>query len=169
VRQERHDGRLSFLLLLLLAALVSATAATADSPAIEQQTLHRSIPNFITCPGFTVAGEFDVNRTVFTFYDSDGNAVRQVTHVHFVGTLTNTTTGKSIPDEGNQVVTTDLLTGTTTTDARVRVDTVPGEGAILFQVGRVVRDAAGNVIFFAGQNDFLTRDFAEFCTYMAAP
>jgi hypothetical protein len=161
--------RLALLLLLVLAALVSATAATADSPTIEQQTLHRSIPNFITCPGFTVAGEFDVNRTVFTFYHNDGNAIRQVIHVHFVGTLTNTTTGKSIPDQGNQVVTTDLVTGTSTTDARVRVDTVPGEGAILFQVGRVVRDAAGNVIFFAGQNDFLTRDFAEFCTYMAAP
>jgi hypothetical protein len=84
------------------------------------------------------------------------------------GTLTNATTGKSIPDERNQVVTTDLISGTSTTDARVRVDTVPGEGAILFQVGRVVRDEAGNVIFFAG-HDFLTRDFAEFCTYMAAP
>jgi hypothetical protein len=147
--------------------LAFAEGAAADAPTIEQQTLHRSIPNFIQCPGFTVAGEFDVERTVMTFVDQNGTPIRQVIHVHFVGTLTNTSSGKSIPDEGNQIVTTDLLTGTSTTDGRVRVTTVPGEGAILFQVGRVVRDAAGNVIFFAGQNDFLTRDFEDFCAYMA--
>jgi hypothetical protein len=147
--------------------LAFAEVAAADAPTIEQQTLHRSIPNFIQCPGFTVAGEFDVERTVMTFVDQNGTPIRQVIHVHFVGTLTNTSSGKSIPDEGNQIVTTDLLTGTSTTDGRVRVTTVPGEGAILFQVGRVVRDAAGNVIFFAGQNDFLTRDFEDFCAYMA--
>jgi hypothetical protein len=151
----------------LAVPLAFAAVATADTPTIEQQTLHRSIPNFIQCPGFTVTGEFDVERTVMTFFDQNGTPIRQVTHVHFVGTLTNTSSGKSIADEGNQIVTTDLITGTSTTDGRVRVNTVPGEGAILFQVGRVVRDAAGNVIFFAGQNDFLSRDFDDFCAYMA--
>jgi hypothetical protein len=51
----------------------------------------------------------------------------------------------------------------------VRVDTVPGEGVILAQVGRVVTDAQGNVLFVAGQQDFVTRDFADFCGFMAAP
>jgi hypothetical protein len=155
------------LALALVAALATAAVASADAPTIVQQTLHRSIPNFIQCPGFTVAGEFDVERTVMTFVDQNGKPIRQVTHVHFVGTLTNTSTGKSIPDEGNQIVTADLVTGTSTTDGRVRVDTIPGEGVILAQVGRVVRDAAGNLIFFAGQNDFVTRDFDQFCAYMA--
>jgi hypothetical protein len=156
------------LAVVLAVSLVSAAVASADAPTIVQQTLHRSIPNFIQCPGFTVAGEFDVERTVMTFVDQGGTPIRQVTHVHFVGTLTNTATGKSIPDEGNQIVTADLVTGTSTTDGRVRVDTIPGEGVILAQVGRVVRDAAGNVIFFAGQNDFQTGDFDRFCAYMAA-
>ena len=158
--------RFLVLLALALPAVFAATAA-AETPTIVEQSLHRSIPNFISCPDFTVAGEFDINRTLFTFTDNAGTPIRQVIHVHFVGTLTNTSIRKSIPDEGNQIVTTDLVTGTSTTDGRVRVNTVPGEGAILFQVGRVVRDAAGNVIFFAGQNDFLTRDFDEFCAYMA--
>jgi hypothetical protein len=153
---------------VLAVSLAFAAVASADAPTIVQQTLHRSIPNFIQCPGFTVAGEFDVERTVMTFVDQGGTPLRQVTHVHFVGTLTNTSTGKSIPDEGNQIVTNDLVTGTSTTDGRVRVDTIPGEGVILAQVGRVIRDAAGNLIFFAGQNDFVTRDFDQFCAYMAA-
>ena len=156
------------LVVALAVPLAFAAGASADTPTIVQQTLHRSIPNFIPCPGFTVAGEFDVERTVMTFVDQNGTPIRQVIHVHFVGTLTNTSTGKAIPDEGNQIVTTDLLTGTSTTDGRVRVNTVPGEGVILAQVGRVVRDADGNVVFFAGQNDFLTRDFDDFCAYMVA-
>jgi hypothetical protein len=153
---------------VLAVSLAFAAVASADAPTIVQQTLHRSIPNFIQCPGFTVAGEFDVERTVMTFVDQSGTPIRQVIHVHFVGALTNTSTGKSIPDEGNQIVTNDLVAGTSTTDGRVRVDTVPGQGVILAQVGRVVRDAGGNVIFLAGQNDFQTGDFDQFCDYMAS-
>ena len=154
---------------VLAVPLAFAAVASADAPTIVQQTLHRSIPNFVQCPGFTVVGEFDVDRTVMTFVDQNGTPIRRVIHVHFVGTLTNTSSGKSIPDEGNQVITIDLLTGTTTVDGRVRVDTVPGEGVILAQVGRVVTDAQGNVLFVAGQQDFVTRDFADFCAFMAAP
>ena len=90
-------------------------------------------------------------------------------HVHFVGMLTNTSSGKSIPDEGNQIVTIDLVTGTVTVDGRVRVDTIPGEGVILAQVGRVVTDAQGNILFIAGQQDFATQNLSDFCSFMAAP
>jgi hypothetical protein len=148
---------------------VFATTAAADTPTIVEQSLHRSIPNFASCPGFTVAGEFDVNRTLMTFVDQNGAPIRRVIHVHFVGTLTNTSTGKWIPDEGNQIVTIDVVTGTTTVDGQVRVDTIPGEGVILAQVGRVVTDAAGNFLFIAGQQDFATGNLSDFCAYMAAP
>jgi hypothetical protein len=153
----------------ILAASASALAskAAATAPTSADESFHRSIPNLVRCPGFDVRGEFDVSRTVMTFYDSDGAILRQVTHVHFTGELINAATGKSIPDEGNQVVIFDRTDGTTATVGRVRVVTVPGEGEILAQVGRVVRDAAGHVIFIAGQQDFQTLNFDEFCTYMA--
>jgi hypothetical protein len=149
-------------------ALAMAPTAAATAPTSVDESFHRSIPNFVACSGFTVRGEFDVSRTVTTFYDNDGATVRQVTHVHFTGELINTATGKSIPDEGNQIVISDLTDGTTATVGRVRVVTVPHEGEILAQVGRVVRDASGNVIFIAGQQDFQTRNFDEFCAYMAS-
>jgi len=48
--------------------------------------------------------------------------------------------------------------------------TIPGEGEIIFaQVGRLVRDGAGNLIFSAGQQDGLTANYGEFCAYMATP
>ena len=50
----------------------------------------------------------------------------------------------------------------------VRVDTVPGEGVILAQVGRLVRDAQGALIFVAGQQDVATNNLGDFCTYMAS-
>jgi hypothetical protein len=148
------------------AASFVATAA-ANQPTIVDEALHRSIPTFIACPGFAVANEGDINRTVFTFTDDAGTPIRRVLHVHFTATLTNTVTGKSIPDEGNFIVTTDLRTGTTTVVGGIRLDTVPGLGLILAQAGRYVIDAHGDVVFIAGQQDFINKNFADFCAYMA--
>jgi hypothetical protein len=158
--------------LAILAAAMQLTlvaTAAASAPTSVDETFHRSIPNFISCPGFTVRGEFDVSRTVTTFYDSNGSPIRQATHVHFTGTLTNNLSGKTIDDAGNQIVDTDLADGTSAVIGRVRVVTIPGEGEIFAQVGRLVRDGAGNLIFSAGQQDGLTGNYGEFCTYMSTP
>ena len=149
--------------------LTLVSSATASAPTSVSESFHRSIPNFISCPGFAVRGEFDVSRTVTTFYDETGAPVRQVTHVHFTGTLTSSLSGKAIDDAGNQIVSTDLTDGTSAVIGRVRVVTIPGEGEIFAQVGRLVRDGAGNLIFSAGQQDGVTGNYGEFCTYMAAP
>ena len=166
--RRRTAGRLACLA-VSAAALVLTLAATAaaSAPTSVSETFHRSIPNFISCPGFSVRGEFDVSRTVTTFFDENGAPVRQVTHVHFTGTLTNSLTGKAIDDAGNQIVSTDLTDGTSEVIGRVRVVTIPGEGEIFAQVGRLVRDGAGNLIFSAGQQDGVTGNYGEFCTYMA--
>jgi hypothetical protein len=89
---------------VIVAGLLALAPAAADAPTMVEESFDRSIPHFATCPGFTVAGEFDVNRTVFTFVDANSTPIERVTHVQFTGTLTNTATGKSIPDEGNQIV-----------------------------------------------------------------
>ena len=90
--------------------------------------------------------------------------------MHFTGTLTDTATGKWIPDEGNQIVTVDLLTGVTTVTGRLRNDTEPGVGVVLAQTGRIVTDASGTVLFAAGQHDLQDGlpDADGFCAYMAS-
>ena len=147
--------------------LAFAAAASADTPTSVQETLHRSIPTFATCPGFTVRGEFDVTRTVVTFYDGSGVAIRRVFHVHFTGTLSNSVTGKSLADEGNQVVTQDLVAGTTTIVGRQRMDTEPGLGVVFADAGRVIRDPSGAPIFLAGQHDLLEGEIASLCNFLA--
>jgi hypothetical protein len=159
----------SLIVAFCLAAVagVFAANAAADQPTIQEQTLHRSIASFLSCPRFTVAGEFDISRIVFTFYDSNGTPIRTVTHIHSDGTLTNTATGKTLADQGNQIITTDLLTGEVVVVGPSRVDTVPGEGVVFAQVGRVVREN-GQVVEIDGRNDILERNLADFCAYMEA-
>jgi hypothetical protein len=150
-----------------IATMVAATAA-ADQPTIQEETIHRSIANFLTCPGFTVSGEFDITRIVFTFYGTDGTANRTVIHVHSEGTLTNAATGKTLADGGNQIITTDLVTGEVVVVGPSRVDTAPGEGVVFAQVGRVVREN-GQVVEIDGRNDILEGNLAPLCAYLAAP
>ena len=154
-------------LILVLASLIAAPTAGAVPPTAIEQTFHRLAPRFIDCGSFTVSGEWDVTRLNTIFYDSSGMPVRQTFHVHFSGTLTNNATGKSIPDTGNQNVTLDLLTGEGVVDGRVRVDTIPGEGVVLAQVGRVVTEN-GVPIFIAGQQAFAEHDLGGFCAFMAS-
>jgi hypothetical protein len=150
-----------------IATVVAATAA-ADQPTIREETIHRSIPNFLSCPGFTVSGEFDITRIVFTFYATDGTPIRTVIHVHPEGTLTNAATGKTLADGGNQIITTDLVTGEVVVVGAPRVDTAPGEGVVFAQVGRVVREN-GQVVEIDGRNDILEGNLAPLCAYLAAP
>ncbi len=152
--------------LAAVAGVFAATAA-ADQPTIQEQTVHRSIANFLPCAGFTVSGEFDITRIVFTFYDSNGTPIRTVTHIHSEGTLTNTATGKTLADQGNQIITTDLLTGEVIVVGPSRVDTAPGGGVVFAQVGRVVREN-GQVVEIDGRNDILEGNLADFCAYMGA-
>ena len=157
-------------LLFVIAALPLGLApiAAADAPTKVEESFHRSSLSFATCPGFTVRGEFDVTRTVTTFYDQDGSPIRQVLHVHFVGALSNSVSGKSLADEGGQIVTLDLLEGTATIVGRQRVDTEPGLGVVFADIGRVVRALVGPAIFFvAGQHDLLEGDIERLCTYLA--
>jgi hypothetical protein len=159
----------SLIVAVCLAAVAGVFAATAaaDQPAIQDQTVHRSIANFLSCPGFTVSGEFDITRIVFTFYDSNGTPIRTVTHIHSEGTLSNAATGKTLADRGNQIITTDLLTGEVIVVGPSRVDTAPGEGVVFAQVGRVVREI-GQVVEIDGRNDILEGNLADFCAYMEA-
>jgi len=109
-----------------------------------------------------------IGGPVFTFYDDNGAPIRTVAHIRSDGTLTNTQTGKTPADNGNQTITTDLVTGEVVVVGPSRVDTAPGGGVVLAQVGRIVREN-GLVTELDGRNDLVTGDLADFCAYMAAP
>jgi hypothetical protein len=159
--------RLTFLLGLILPLAFAATAA-AVQPATTTQQFHRSSPHFLPCPGLDVAAEFDITRVSTTFYNADGNPIRIVRHLRYIGTLGNPLTGKSLADEGNVLITIDLVATTTTFDGKGRVDTVPGLGVVFHVSGRMMFDAEGDLIFEAGPHDDLDNNLGGLCSYLAS-
>jgi hypothetical protein len=158
--------RLTFLLGLILPLAVAATAAAVE-PATTTQQFHRSSSDFLSCPGFDVTAEFDITRVSTTFYDAGGDPIRIARHLRYVGTLGNSLTGKSLADEGNVLITVDLVAGTTTFDGKGRVDTVPGLGVVFHVGGRMMFDARGELVFEAGPHDDLDDNLDRLCSYLA--
>src|SRR6059036_266189 len=105
----------------LVAPLVCAATAAAVQPTTTTRQFHRSSQHFLSCSGFDVVAEFDITRVSTTFYDSDGNPIRIARHLGYVGTLSNSLTAKSLADEGNVLITIDLVAGTTTFAGKGRV------------------------------------------------
>jgi hypothetical protein len=157
------------LLVGLITSFAFAGTAAAVQPTTTTQQLHRSSPHFLSCPGFDVVAEFDLTRVSTTFYDSDGNPIRIARHLSYAGSLSNPLTTKSLPDEGNVLVTIDLVAGTTTFDGKGRVDTVPGLGVIFHVSGRMMFDAEGDLVFEAGPHDDLDNNLGRLCSYLAGP
>jgi hypothetical protein len=152
--------RVTCTLLALLLSLGAVTflfvpAAAALEPTQQRFEVTRHIDPFVTCSGFNVIGDFSVERHDVTFFDSSGTPIKMVIHAHFVGTLTNSVTGKSLSDDGSRIITFDLLNTTVTNTGLNLKVVVPGQGIIVIDVGRIVRDAAGNITFEAGPHDFV--------------
>jgi hypothetical protein len=96
-----------------------------------------------------------------------GPPTRILTHFNFDGVAINEATGKTAQLQENLIVDSDLESGERTwSGIRIKA-TMPGGGALILDVGRVIFDASGEVIFEAGQHQLLHEDFEDFCTAMA--
>ena len=115
---------------------------------------------------FDESGSFKVK----TFYDAEGNPVRTVlTNFKDRYTATATANGKTLSTNYP------LAVITYGEDLRLELGlrnayTVPGAGVVLLDAGRVVIDlATDDVLFEAGQHQFLEGDADAFCSYFADP
>jgi hypothetical protein len=69
---------------LALLAL-SPISASAVPPTVETVTLHRDFGVIGSCPGFNVTATFDPTRRITTFYNSEGDPIRQQIHAEVPG------------------------------------------------------------------------------------
>ena len=158
-----------FMLLLSLVALafVFVPMAAAIEPTHQRFEVTRHFDPFVTCSGFNVIGDFTVERDDMTFFNSSGTPIEMVIHAHFVGTLTNSVTGKSLSDDGSRTITFDLLNQTVTNTGLTLKVVAPGQGIIVIDAGRIVRDAAGNITFEAGPHDLFNQTLQPLCAALA--
>ena len=144
-----HKGKL-FIVFLLTLILVVATVgpALALQPDTVNLSLHRHAEDFAVCDGYNVIGDFDVTRRDVTYFDNDGSPIRVDLFIHYEGTLTNSVTGKTLPDKGNFKNSLDLTDGTATVTGGIRHTTVSGLGIVIQDTGRIILDdATGGILF----------------------
>ena len=139
--------------LVLGVGLVGALAAAGQ--AVATPPTHETLPpqefrDFIDCGSFqdNFVDFFNVVET--TFYDSDGDRVRIVDHVEHHSNDVNSETGLTIHEHGHFTATADLIAGTVTITGNQEVANRRGVGVVVQDVGRVVFDSDGNLLFFAG-------------------
>jgi hypothetical protein len=149
-KEVEMNTRKFFVALLLTMILTLATVgpALADQPEIVNLSLHRHDEEFAVCDGYNVIGDFNVTRRDVTYFDNDRSPIRVDLFIHYEGTLTNSVTGKTLPDKGNFKNSIDLANGTATVTGGIRHTTVSGLGIVIQDTGRIILDdATGGILF----------------------
>jgi hypothetical protein len=131
-----------------VSVLASPAGASARTP--EQFTVSFISPGTVDCGTFQdqFTDFFDGAGT--TYFDSTGNPIRIVIHWEHHSNDTNSVTGLTLHEHGHFTETIDLLAGTDTITGNQEIMNRPGTGVVVQDVGKVVIDANGNIVFFAG-------------------
>lgn len=109
----------------------------------------------VSCGAFEIIQSADVTTRATLFYNQDGNATRWTLHNDEVGTFANSVTGASVPFTGHFTQTFvfvtpgDFSSVTITTTGLVDKVTLPGEGVVLHDAGKVVV-SQGQIVFQSG-------------------
>lgn len=122
------------------------------------------------CSGFDLMEDAVIDFHVTTYFDRNGDPVKFKVHGIFKSVLYNSVDpDKSFHDSATWTETFNLEDGTLTQVGAVFHSTIPGEGVVVRYLGRIVFDGDGNVIFEAGQHDYIALQdlYDAECPYFA--
>jgi hypothetical protein len=151
------------LILVSLMAFMPVSAASADAPVFEGPFHYESSFVLTNCGSFRVIDYYVIDWTVTRFFDQAGNLDHYTVQLSGTDTVTNSETGKAYSGYVHDVYTIDLVEGTRTDMGIYWHITVPGAGAVFLDIGRVVFQGRGNIIFEAGPHQELDGDFDALC------
>lgn len=147
-----NTGRLHRLLVLSLVPVLVLAAAWpvfADKPSVTVDKLIDDQTTFEECGGLSIIRTLNGTIRTTAYFDHDGNLVRVIVHSHLRGSFTNQANGVSLPFV---VASTDKIdinpdnSAIVATTGLVGRITVPGQGLVTADVGRIV-------LFFTGPDD----------------
>ena len=154
-----------------LACMASATvarvagAATQGSPPISQTsefTVDEAVGN---CGGFHIIASGSGLLRETLYFDNDGLPARLNVHGRYSGTLTNSSTGKTVADAPSIInIFVDLQGQTETYVGQFFNINIPGEGTVALEVGRYTVEAGGNITFIRGQFQVSEGGLAVLCS-----
>ena len=157
--QERMRKKIAAVLLAGAFALSVPSAASALAPAPGgalpgigpvPETFSLSFSGSIKCDGFKDQFTDVFDARAATYFDSAGNPIRYVIHAEHHSDDTNSVTGLTLHEHGMFTETIDLLAGTDTITGIQEIMNRPGTGIVVQDVGKVVYDSNGDLVFFAG-------------------
>ena len=160
-------ARRSAALLITLMALTGCESAVSTDPAVTagdntafaslRKPVHErtteTYANEFDCGGFTGLSSGEVTLQTTTFFDGAGTPIRFRFHFHYDATITNLTTGKTLPDDAAYSGEMDFVTGQLVANGKVYNVKDRESGFRIKDIGRIVFDGDGNVVFRAGRHD----------------
>jgi hypothetical protein len=129
---------------------------------------------------FNAVDEFSFSEVAARYYDQDGKLTKRVLHNQSSGTYTNPLTGATVPYHSQETQTDVLgvpgdLGTSTTTHTGVLIFSLPHEGQIALEAGRVIENPDGSIEFRSGPQVFVdyyangdTSAVADLCGALAA-
>ena len=150
----------------LLVMLGAVPLAGAVEPVHVSGTRVGNVPS-MDCGTFQVWDEFELNFRGTAHFDQAGNVVRVVEHIWGVDRLYNPDNGKSLSGSFNQGEIVDPVEGHVAVNGIIFRITVPGAGVVLLDVGRFVFTFDDQLVFIAGQHQFLAGDLEGLCAALA--
>src|SRR4051794_3046381 len=112
--------------------------------------LRLETPGVVQCDGFQDNFVDFLSGTQTTFYDRNGEPVQLVIHAEHTSNDVNSVTGFTVHEHGHLTLSIDLITGTMTITGNQEIVNLPHQGVVLQDTGRVIVDAEGALLFFAG-------------------
>ena len=154
-------------LLIILAVLTGCESAVTTDPALGasedipyasvRKPVHESstetYANEFDCGLFTGLSSGELTQRTTTFFDRAGTPIRFRFHFNYDASITNLSTGFTLPDDAAYSGEIDLVTGELVVNGRVYNVKDRGNGFRIKDIGRVVFDGAGNVVFRSGRHD----------------
>ena len=145
--------------LLCLVALLAAAFTSRVSQAAPQGrppvtrtsefTVDEAVGN---CGGFHILASGNGTLRETLYFDNDGSPARLHVQARYVGTLTNSATGRTVTDATDVLhVFVDLQRQTETYVGVFFNVNVPGEGVVALEVGRYVVESGTDISFIKGQ------------------
>ena len=147
---------------IITTVLAASATVLAAPPAVVSFTFASS--DSLPCGSFDILMQGEGSIRITTFVDNTGTPTREVFFGRYKGTLTNSVTGYQLLDAPSTI----KITGNFETETETRVGawftvTAPGEGAVVFEAGRIVFDNTGTPVFIAGQHQPPPDQIAALC------
>ena len=153
-------------LLGALGVFVVVSSAGANQPLIDRSFQDSGIAEIADCGSFKILDNFTIFSSVILWFDNDGNITRFIEQNYGTDQFSNSVTGKTLaPMHFHNTVLVDRIDHVASTNGIVFRYVVPGAGAVLLDVGRIVT-SHGNIVFEAGPHQFFDGDLTGVCSVL---